>query len=234
MSAIKLGSLLIRTLAKPVANSIKTQAKQHPSFNQFCINVAQFTHRVEMNLKMSFLGYKKEVIRPLNDKRAVEAGANFLSESILFTVAAALILAESTRSAISNKNRRNLVDESISRLESEVEELRTSIEESTHANSDIQKHVQLLEEENGQLRRILDEIISVSIGLRDHTSYDRPAVMTFPGFEKQAQHHQAMALKPSEAEAVREALQRGSQAHTETQDAIEHLKVLNNDTSHAT
>jgi hypothetical protein len=31
----------IRTLAKPVANSIKTQAKQHATFRDFCINVAQ-------------------------------------------------------------------------------------------------------------------------------------------------------------------------------------------------
>lgn len=32
---------LDRTLAKPVANSIKTQAKSHPKFKAFCISVAQ-------------------------------------------------------------------------------------------------------------------------------------------------------------------------------------------------
>lgn len=68
-----------------------------------------------MTLKMKFLGYKKEVIRPLNDARythwlarddlfllnsstrAVEAGANFLSEAFIFSVAAAVIIAESWR-----------------------------------------------------------------------------------------------------------------------------------------
>ncbi|CAO3650206.1 unnamed protein product [Cunninghamella echinulata] len=44
MSAVKLG-----TLAKPVANSIKTQAKQHPAFRDFCIGVAQVNNNTIYN-----------------------------------------------------------------------------------------------------------------------------------------------------------------------------------------
>lgn len=36
-------------MAKPVANSIKTQAKSHPKFKAFCISVAQvcYTNRIK-------------------------------------------------------------------------------------------------------------------------------------------------------------------------------------------
>ncbi|KAI7894015.1 uncharacterized protein EV154DRAFT_415952 [Mucor mucedo] len=70
-----------------------------------------------MTLKMKFLGYKTEKIRPLNDARAIESGANFLSEAFVFSVAASVILAENWRSRVTAKNRRNYVDDA---LENEV------------------------------------------------------------------------------------------------------------------
>ena len=33
----KLGALLVRTLAKPVVNTIKRQTAQHPAFSRFCV-----------------------------------------------------------------------------------------------------------------------------------------------------------------------------------------------------
>ncbi|KAJ2184607.1 hypothetical protein IW139_006504, partial [Coemansia sp. RSA 353] len=98
MSSFKIASLLFRTLSKPVANALKQQAKSHDIFRSLCINVAQLAHRTEMNWKMKVLGYKKEKIRPLNDARAVDAGANFLGEAFIFSVAVSLILAEQVRS----------------------------------------------------------------------------------------------------------------------------------------
>ncbi|RKP23395.1 optic atrophy 3-like protein [Syncephalis pseudoplumigaleata] len=97
MSSLKIGTLLIRTIAKPIAARIKDYSKTHPRFRNACISMAQAMHRFELNLKMKFLGYKKETIRPLNDARAIEAGTNFLSEAFLFSVAAGVILFEATR-----------------------------------------------------------------------------------------------------------------------------------------
>ncbi|KAI8071959.1 hypothetical protein BDF21DRAFT_344246 [Thamnidium elegans] len=72
-----------------------------------------------MTLKMKFLGYKKEKIRPLNDARAIESGANFLSEAFVFSVAVSVILAENWRSRMTAKNRRNYVDDALENLETQ-------------------------------------------------------------------------------------------------------------------
>ncbi|KAI9310481.1 optic atrophy 3 protein-domain-containing protein [Dichotomocladium elegans] len=111
-----------------------------------------------MTLKMKFLGYKKEVIRPLNDARAVEAGANFLSESFIFTVAASIILAESWRSHTSAKSRRNYVDDALENLENESAMLKESLERTRQAQATAEERIELLQHENDQLRKILDEV----------------------------------------------------------------------------
>ncbi|KAI9484116.1 MAG: optic atrophy 3 protein-domain-containing protein [Benjaminiella poitrasii] len=183
MSTIKIGSLLVRTLAKPVANSIKTQAKQHPKFREFCINVAQGSHTLEMTLKMKFLGYKTEKIRPLNDARAIESGANFLSEAFVFAVAASVIIAESWRSRATAKNRRNYVDDALENLENQNKTMTELLEETRQLNRTNEERLKQIEEDNIHLRKILDEILSVSMGLKHHTTYEQqqPTIIQLPG-----------------------------------------------------
>ncbi|GAN07585.1 OPA3-domain-containing protein [Mucor ambiguus] len=182
MSTIKIGSLLVKTLAKPVANSIKTQAKSHPKFKAFCISVAQGSHTLEMTLKMKFLGYKTEKIRPLNDARAVESGANFLSEAFVFAVAASVIFAESWRSRATAKNRRNYVDDALENLETQNKSLTEILEETRHLNQTNEERLKQIEEDNMHLRQLLDEILSVSMGLKRHTEYQQqPTIITLPG-----------------------------------------------------
>ncbi|CAG8436982.1 2945_t:CDS:2 [Diversispora eburnea] len=69
MSAPKIGYLLVRTLAKPLANGIKNYSKTHPTFKKWCINLAQKTYKLEMNLNMYLLGQKHHKIRSLNDAK---------------------------------------------------------------------------------------------------------------------------------------------------------------------
>lgn len=38
---MKLGTLLVKTISKPLASQLKHQAKVHPKFRQFIINFAQ-------------------------------------------------------------------------------------------------------------------------------------------------------------------------------------------------
>ncbi|RCH95109.1 hypothetical protein CU098_008747 [Rhizopus stolonifer] len=181
MSTVKLGSLLIRTLAKPVATSIKTQAKNHPRFKEFCINLAQRSHKLEMTLKMKFLGYKTEKIRPLNDARAIESGANFLSEGFVFSVAATIIIAESWRSHTTSKNRRNHVDDALEGLEQQNKSLMESIEETRRLHATNEEKLKQIQEDNLHLRNLLDEILSVSMGLKRHTEYQQqPQIINLP------------------------------------------------------
>lgn len=56
-------------------------------------------------------------IRPLSESKAIESGANFISESFLFVVAGGLILFESWRSRRKESTRRDDVEERLAELE---------------------------------------------------------------------------------------------------------------------
>ncbi|KAL4902667.1 optic atrophy 3 protein-domain-containing protein [Aspergillus multicolor] len=49
---LKLSSLAIRTLSKPIANQIKAQAREHERFRRLCISMAQGLHRIDMRLRL--------------------------------------------------------------------------------------------------------------------------------------------------------------------------------------
>lgn len=51
MATVKIVTLLVRTLAKPIATQLRTQAAQHDSFRRVCIGIAQRLHKVEMTLR---------------------------------------------------------------------------------------------------------------------------------------------------------------------------------------
>ncbi|KAI9333358.1 optic atrophy 3 protein-domain-containing protein [Zopfochytrium polystomum] len=63
------------------------------------MEIAQRYHSIEEGLKTRFLDYSPTTVRPLNDARAVDLGATFISESILFLVAAGTVLVETQRNA---------------------------------------------------------------------------------------------------------------------------------------
>ena len=68
-------------------------------------------------------------IKPLSNPRAVEIGANFLSEVLIFGVAAACVVGEAIRSTKSSNSKREDIEERISNLESASATAKTRIEE---------------------------------------------------------------------------------------------------------
>jgi len=54
-AGLKFGSLVIRTLAKPIASRIRAQAREHPSFRKVCIRIAQQVHQIDMRLRLGIL-----------------------------------------------------------------------------------------------------------------------------------------------------------------------------------
>ncbi|KZT74082.1 OPA3-domain-containing protein [Daedalea quercina L-15889] len=161
MASAKIATLLIRTLAKPISNQLKTQAKQHETFRTFCVNLAQRMYRTEVRLRTNLLGEPAKHVRPLSETRAIENGANALAEGFLFSVAAALILAETWRSSRNQTKRRDKVDDQLEELDSKVMAL-------TERTESLQRlYEERWEEEkqrNDELARILERV--VEIGLR--------------------------------------------------------------------
>ncbi|KAF9269479.1 OPA3-domain-containing protein [Marasmius fiardii PR-910] len=161
MATAKIATLVIRTLAKPISTQIKNQAKQHETFRQFCVGLAQRMHRTEVRLRTNILGEPAKHIRPLSEQRAIESGANALAEGFLFTVAAALIIGETWRSSRNQSKRRDDVDDRLEVLDNRVAEVTTRFDGLV---SELQERLEEETRRNNELSRILQRM--VEIGLR--------------------------------------------------------------------
>ncbi|KAJ1845609.1 hypothetical protein LPJ70_002433 [Coemansia sp. RSA 2708] len=166
MSSFKIASLVFRTLSKPVANALKQQAKSHDVFRSLCINVAQVAHRTEMNWKMRVLGYKKEKIRPLNDARAIDAGANFLGEAFIFSVAVSLIFAEQIRSRSQARRQRDAVDDRLDELELSSAQYRQELDRLETERRLLRTEVDDLANETVTLSAILMQVLGRDLDKR--------------------------------------------------------------------
>ncbi|KAH0915964.1 hypothetical protein HID58_030410 [Brassica napus] len=86
---MKLGTLLVKTISKPLASQLKHQAKVHPRFRQSIINFAQRNHRVTTQIQRRIYGHATDVeIRPLNEEKAVQAAVDLIGELFIFAVLA--------------------------------------------------------------------------------------------------------------------------------------------------
>ncbi|EOD51900.1 putative opa3 domain-containing protein [Neofusicoccum parvum UCRNP2] len=152
---IKIGSLLVRTLAKPIANGIKRGARNHEPFRRKCVAFAQALHRLDVRWRVGLLqdpavidlkteaetkadeqALKKEReeitekhkpkpprVRPLAETKAIDMGANFISEAFMFLVAGGIIVWEQWRSRRKASDRRDEVDEKLDELEEKNSQL---------------------------------------------------------------------------------------------------------------
>ncbi|EIW61012.1 OPA3-domain-containing protein [Trametes versicolor FP-101664 SS1] len=161
MASAKLAQLIIRTLAKPISNQIKIQAKQHETFRTFCVALAQRMYQTEVRLRTNLLGEPAKHVRPLSETKAIENGANALAEGFLFTVAAGLIIAETWRSSRNQTKRRDSVDESLDELKECVGELSKRMDSLEKAYEERLAEQSLRHDE---IARILHRV--VEIGLR--------------------------------------------------------------------
>jgi len=162
MASAKIATLVIRTLAKPISNQIKTQAREHPKFRSICVNLAQSMYRTEVKLRTNLLGEPaNQHVRPLSEARAIENGANALAEGFLFGVATILIIGETWRSSRSQSKRRDDVDDKLEDLSTRIQDLSSRIDQSL---AGVEERLEYEKQRNDELGRILERV--VEIGLR--------------------------------------------------------------------
>lgn len=94
----KLALLLVRQVSKPIATRIKMEATNHNWFRRFCVGVAQGKHRVERRILRFAHGYGPEYVRPLDEEKAINNGAEFLSEMFIFAVGGTVVTYEYIKS----------------------------------------------------------------------------------------------------------------------------------------
>jgi len=146
------------------------------------VSLAQRMHRTEVKLRTNILGEPPKSIRPLSEARAIDTGANSIAEGFLFGVAALLIIGESYRSSRSQAKRRDVVDDQIDDLKTQVRELSDSVknlEESFEERWSTEQH------RNDELNRVLNRIVDV--GLRSGWSEFEETPIRIPKVEIRSQ-----------------------------------------------
>ncbi|XP_022861043.1 OPA3-like protein isoform X2 [Olea europaea var. sylvestris] len=84
---LKLGTLALKTLSKPIAARLKKEAGLHPKFRNLIISMAQANHRMTTTVQRRIYGHATDVeIRPLNEEKAVQAAVDLLGEIFVFSV----------------------------------------------------------------------------------------------------------------------------------------------------
>lgn len=100
---VKFINLAVRQLSQPLANRIKNRAKKSLAFRTYvCMPPAQLYHWMDENVKRKLFitfGNKKSntTFERLNEKAAIELGAELLGEAIIFIVATITITLEFMR-----------------------------------------------------------------------------------------------------------------------------------------
>lgn len=138
---VKLGTLALKTLSKPIASRLKQQAGLHPQFRQFIVNMAQSNHRMTTTMQRRIYGHATDVeIRPLNEEKAVQAAVDLIGELFVFTVAGVAVIFEVQRS---------------SRSEARKEEIRKQeLEELRQRDENLAREVELLKHKLGEIEQL--------------------------------------------------------------------------------
>uniref|UniRef100_A0A3Q7F5E1 OPA3-like protein n=1 Tax=Solanum lycopersicum TaxID=4081 RepID=A0A3Q7F5E1_SOLLC len=83
---LKLGTLALKTLSKPIGSRLKKQAGLHPKFRNFIVSMAQANHRITTTMQRRLYGHATNVeIRPLDEEKAVQAAVDLLGEAFVFS-----------------------------------------------------------------------------------------------------------------------------------------------------
>lgn len=193
--ALKLTSLLVRTVAKPMATAIKGQAKQHPRFKQICISLAQRLHQTDTNLKMRLMGKSTFKVRPLNEAKAIESGATFVAEGFIFSVAGGLILYESFRARRKELNRRETVADDIETLQDEIEWLkeklvkRRLLEDDYKAPEGLNPQHLVVDKDTNKVSKRVREVVDVPASAEGATDNTAPKLSTMDHIQKLVENH---------------------------------------------
>ncbi|KAJ0836616.1 hypothetical protein HanRHA438_Chr16g0769011 [Helianthus annuus] len=138
---LKLGTLALKTLSKPIASRLKQQAAIHPKFRASIIGLAQANHRLTTNIQRRIYGHATDVeIRPLNEEKAVQAAGDLIGELFVFSVAGLAVIFEVQRSAKSEAKKEEARKQELEILRRRDEDLAKEVE---YLNQKIQELEQL-------------------------------------------------------------------------------------------
>jgi optic atrophy 3 protein len=97
LSAAKIATLLVKTLAKPVSKRIKVEFSRSEPTRRMLIAIGQTTNSITSRMTIWSEGYTVRHIKPLEESVALNKGADFVGESFILLVSAATVIWEYNR-----------------------------------------------------------------------------------------------------------------------------------------
>ncbi|KAN0015201.1 hypothetical protein ACTFIU_001527 [Dictyostelium citrinum] len=134
---LKVGSLLIKSLAKPLSKQIKVRASKSPIFHDRVVRGARLWHKLDLKLT-KFNGDTTRKPTDLNVNAAIDLGTEIVSEAFLLSVAIGLLLYENSRSSEKDKKKEETLQNRFKNLEEKIEVQQETINNLTNVIEAIQ------------------------------------------------------------------------------------------------
>lgn len=154
---IKFGVLLVRTVAKPFASALKERAKTSPTFERLWISIAQTYHQAEVRLRRNLLGYKTDEVVALDKDKAIQLGAEMVSELTLLLVACGAVYFEYARSRGKEIEKEEKYNRVMKAASDSVEDLKILIEGTIKENQGLRQKIDALIQQQAVLQTQLHD-----------------------------------------------------------------------------
>ena len=89
---LKLSTLLVKAIAKPLASGIKNEAKKYPTIDYVCVSAGNWVHYCYARINVAAMGYKFVGVKPLPHDQALSDGVSFLAEAFVIGFSAAVVV----------------------------------------------------------------------------------------------------------------------------------------------
>eukprot|EP00112_Aurelia_sp_Birch-Aquarium-sp1_P026545 Seg9474.2 transcript_id=Seg9474.2/GoldUCD/mRNA.D3Y31 product="putative OPA3-like protein" protein_id=Seg9474.2/GoldUCD/D3Y31 len=125
----KLGVLVVKQVSKPIANLVKTGARNSSIFKKIISSPAQRYNRLEQRFRMRQMGYQGDVnVKPLTETAAVDLAANILGEIVVFSIAVMLLFVEMKRSQLKEQSKEDTQNAKLVSLQGQINDIGIEIE----------------------------------------------------------------------------------------------------------
>ncbi|KAM7425234.1 Optic atrophy 3 protein [Porites harrisoni] len=126
----KLVSLAVKQISKPVANSLKSAAKQNEFFRRYvCVWPGQGYHWFETRVRMKLMGLSgPDKVQPLSEQVAVDVGAELLGESLIFGIATLTLYFEYRRGQNKEAKKEEEQNRKLTDLQNQIKELELTVD----------------------------------------------------------------------------------------------------------
>ncbi|KAK7246432.1 hypothetical protein RIF29_41300 [Crotalaria pallida] len=126
---MKLGTLALKTVSKPIASRLKKQAALHPRFRQLIVDMAQANHQMTTKMQRRIYGHATDVtIHPLNEEKAIQNAVDLIGELFVFSVGVVVLIFEVQRSARSEARKEELRKQELGAVKQGSEDLAKEVE----------------------------------------------------------------------------------------------------------